>query len=267
MKVWILGSGSRGNAVLVECGETRLLIDAGFGVRELGARLKHVGIEPKSIESCLLTHEHVDHARGAKSAMKRWGWTLYASHGTATASRLRGSLVQRFTPGDTIRFTAMTVETTATPHDARQSVGYVVTGRASGVRAAFFYDIGHVNAAIAKACRDVDIMVLESNHDEVMLRNGPYPRWLQDRIASNVGHLSNNGAAALARAVATKRLRYLVLAHLSEQNNMPSVALKCMRGALARTGFRGAITAAKQDLVTGPFAVGSAPAKQYELGL
>ena len=267
MRVWILGSGSRGNAVLIECGESRMVIDAGFGVRELAARLKHIGVDPKSIESCLLTHEHADHVKGAKSAMKRWGWALYASHGTATASRLRGSLVQRFTPGETIRFTAMTVETTATPHDARQSVGYVVTGRASGVRAAFFYDIGHVNAAIAKACRDVDIMVLESNHDEEMLRNGPYPRWLQARIASDVGHLSNRGAAALARAVATKRMRYLVLAHLSEQNNLPSLALKSMRTALTRTVFRGTVTAAKQDLVVGPFAVGSAPAKQYELGL
>lgn len=267
MKIWILGSGSRGNAVLVECGESRLVIDAGFGVRELGARLKHIGVEPRSVESCLLTHEHTDHVKGARSAMKRWGWTLYASHGTATASRLRGSTVQRFSPGETLPFTAMTVDTTPTPHDARESVGFVITGRASGVRAAFFYDIGHASAAIARACRDIDMLVLESNHDEEMLRNGPYPRWLQTRIASDTGHLSNRSAAALARAIASRRLRYLVLAHLSEQNNLPSLALKSMRTALTKTAFRGTVTAAKQDLVVGPFAVGSAPAKQYELSL
>lgn len=267
MRIWILGSGSRGNAVLVESGESRLLIDAGFGVRELGARLKHIGVDPKSIESCLLTHEHTDHVKGARSAMKRWGWTVYATHGTATASRLRGASVRRFAPGETIRFAAMTVETTATPHDARQSVGFVVTGRTSGVRAGFFYDFGRVSAAIASACRDLDMLILESNHDEDMLRAGPYPPWLQARIASTTGHLSNRGAAALARSIASRRLKYLVLAHLSEHNNLPSLALKSMRTALTRTAFRGTVTTAKQDLVVGPFAVGSAPAKQYELAI
>jgi len=254
MKLWILGSGSSGNAILIECDETRILIDCGFGTRILAGRLKTIGVDPKSIDACLVTHEHTDHVKGAGGAARRWGWDVYATKGTAKARELaKTTSLHTFKPGDTLEFAGMTVLTTAIPHDAREPAGFVVTSRSTGARAGLFYDIGHVSRAIANACASLDILVLESNYDEDMLINGPYPRWLQARIASRVGHLSNRDAGVFARATVTRDVNHVVLAHLSEQNNSPRVALTSMRGALARTKFRGTITAAKQDAVVGPF--------------
>ena len=258
----MLGSGSSGNAILVECDESRILIDCGFGTRTLVGRLKTIGVAPESIDACLITHEHSDHVKGATAAARRWGWSLYATPGTARASELAGATVQRFSPGESIDFPRISVQSTGTPHDATESVGFVVTSRSSGARAGLFYDIGHVSAAIAGACTGLDILVLESNHDEAMLRTGPYPRWLQARIASRTGHLSNHDAGVFAREAVSRAMRHLVLAHLSENCNTPRVALAAMGQAIARTAFRGTVTAAKQDSVVGPFTPGAARADQ-----
>jgi phosphoribosyl 1,2-cyclic phosphodiesterase len=253
VKLWSLGSGSGGNAILVECDGSRVLVDCGFGTRTLAGRLKAIGVEPESIDGCLITHEHSDHVKGAGAAAKRWGWGVFATPGTAKAPELAETNVHRFEPGMTIEFPTMTVVSSATPHDANQSVGFVVTSRSTGARAGMFYDIGHVSRAIVDACDALDILVLESNHDDDMLRNGPYPRWLQSRISCRTGHLSNRDAGAFARDAVTREMTHVVLAHLSENCNAPDVALAAMRTALARTRFRGAITAAPQDAVVGPF--------------
>jgi phosphoribosyl 1,2-cyclic phosphodiesterase len=264
----MLGSGSSGNAVLVECDGSRMLVDAGFGTRTLGGRLKTIGVDPRSIEACFVTHEHTDHIQGAGHGAKRWGWTIYATPGTARAPELTATTVRRFRPGSTIELPRMTVESTPTPHDAAESVGFVVTSRSTGARAAIFYDFGYASEAIATACRNVDILLIESNHDDVMLRNGPYPRWLQARIASRVGHLSNRCAGLLARRVVSRQVNHLVLSHLSERCNRPYVALKSMTEALERSRFRGTLTAAVQDGVVGPFVPHASRAEkplQYEL--
>ena len=261
MKVWMLGSGSGGNAILVECDGSRLLVDCGFGPRTLAARLKTIGVEPESIDGCLITHEHADHVKGAGSAAKRWGWGVYATAGTARARELAGVSVHTIDPGVPVEFPRMSVTATPTPHDATGSVGFVVTSRSTGARAGLFYDLGHVSPAVAEACESLDILVLESNHDTEMLRNGPYPRWLQSRISCGTGHLSNRDAGVFARSVATPALTHLVLAHLSEQCNAPAVALSSMRSVLARSRFRGALTTASQDDVVGPFMPGPARAE------
>jgi phosphoribosyl 1,2-cyclic phosphodiesterase len=264
----MLGSGSRGNAILVECEGSRLLIDCGYGTRTLAGRLKTIGVKPDSIDACLITHEHRDHVHGARSGAKRWGWELYATPATARASKLAGPNVNRFAAGTTLQFPTMTVTTTPTPHDASESVGFVVTSKSTGARAGLFYDLGHVSRAIARACTSLDILVLESNHDDDMLRNGPYPRWLQARIASKVGHLSNTDSGVFAREAVTRETNHLVLAHLSENCNTPRVALANMRSALAKSRFRGTLTAAKQDAVVGPFVPCAARAEkpvQYAL--
>lgn len=258
----MLGSGSSGNAILIECDGSRVLIDCGFGTRTIAGRLKAIGVPPESIDACLITHEHSDHVKGAAAAAKRWGWGLYATGGTARASELTGAKVHRFTPGETIEFPRITVSSTATPHDANESVGFVATSRSTGARAGLFYDIGHVSAGIAAACTSLDILVLESNHDDDMLRTGPYPRWLQARIASKTGHLSNHDSGDFAREAVSRAMHHLVLAHLSENCNTPQVALGAMRSAIARTAFRGTLTAAKQDSVVGPFTPGAARAEQ-----
>jgi phosphoribosyl 1,2-cyclic phosphodiesterase len=264
----MLGSGSKGNAILIECDGSRILIDCGFGTRTLAGRLKTIGVAPESIEGCLITHEHSDHVKGAGRAAKRWGWGIFATPGTAKAPELAATKVHKFEPGVTVEFPRMMVATTRTPHDANQSVGFVITSRSTGARAGLFYDIGHVSRAIGRACESLDILVLESNHDDDMLRNGPYPRWLQSRIASSTGHLSNADSGAFAREAATRELNHLVLAHLSENCNSPRVALTAMRGALARSRFKGTLTAAKQDGVVGPFTPGAVRAEkplQYAL--
>jgi len=264
----MLGSGSSGNAILIECQGSRILIDCGFGVRTLAQRLKIIGVAPESIESCFVTHEHTDHVKGAAAAAKKWGWGVFATPGTAKARALRKTPVQLIDSNATIPFDHMTVTSVPTPHDARQSVGFVVESRSTGARAGLFYDIGHVSRSIANACEHLDILVLESNHDDDMLRNGPYPRWLQQRIACPTGHLSNGDAGAFAREAVTRELNHLVLAHLSEKNNTERVAMTAMRGALARSRFKGKLTAAKQDEVVGPFTPGAQraePPLQYAL--
>jgi phosphoribosyl 1,2-cyclic phosphodiesterase len=254
MKLWVLGSGSRGNAVLVESGECRLMIDVGFGPRILQKRLQSIGLEPASIDACVITHEHSDHIRGAARAARRWQWPLFVTEGTYTSSRLAalGTPAAKFRAGQTIEFPDTLVETFRTPHDAEEPIGVVVTSIKSGVRAAILTDIGCASKTVRRMVRDVDILVIESNHDEEMLWNGSYPLSLQRRIASRVGHLSNVECADLVRDSVTPRLRQVVLAHLSEENNTPRIAFDNMRAALRQTAFRGSLIPAPQDTAIGP---------------
>jgi phosphoribosyl 1,2-cyclic phosphodiesterase len=271
MKLWVLGSGSRGNAVVVESGECRVLIDAGFGPRILQKRMRSVGLRPESIEACIITHEHSDHVRGAVRCARRWNWPLWATEGTVEHSRrLRSAdrAVGTFRAGATLAFTELELQTFATPHDAAEPIGIVLTARVTGARAAVCTDIGYASDNVREIVRDVDIMVLESNHDEQMLWNGPYPPWLRARIASNTGHLSNRACAQLVRESVTRRLRQIVLAHLSEKNNTPKVAYENMRSGVQGTGFRGALMPAMQDGVVGPFVpLGTKTREQLSLAL
>lgn len=255
MKLWVLGSGSRGNAVVVESGSCRVLIDAGFGPFILRNRMRSVGVEPESIEACVITHEHSDHVRGANRCVRRWKWPLFTTLGTYQESRLSvlRTPTTTFVAGATLSFSGLEVKTFRTPHDAQEPIGVVITARSSGARALVCTDIGYGSATVRRMIRDVDIMVLESNHDEDMLWNGPYPPWLRSRIASKTGHLSNRDCGLLVRDSVTPRLRQIVLAHLSEKNNTPMVAYENMKGAVRGTGFRGALIPALQDRVVGPF--------------
>lgn len=271
MRVWLLGSGSAGNAVLIEAADGRVVVDAGFGVRTLAARLTVIGIAPESIEACVITHEHTDHVKGAAAAARKWGWALHATRGTvAHAPELAGADVQPFDAGATLAFSSMDVATARTPHDAAEPVGVVATARASGARVTVCTDIGHVSAGVRALCRDVDILVLESNHDEEMLRAGPYPPVVQARIAGEHGHLANRHAAALLRDSMTAGVRHVVLAHLSQKCNEPGLARRTTERELKRTAYRGEVTPAPQDAVIGPFDAarrGADVPRQYDLGV
>jgi phosphoribosyl 1,2-cyclic phosphodiesterase len=269
MKLWVLGSGSRGNAVVVESNGTRLMIDVGFGPRILQKRLAAAGIEPESIEACIITHEHSDHIRGAARAARRWQWPLFCTDGTYNGSRLAAleTPAARIAPGATISFSEMDVTTFRTPHDAEESIGVVVTARSSGVRAAIATDLGIATQTVRDAMMDVDMMVVESNHDEDMLANGPYPLMLQRRVAGRNGHLSNSQCASLVRDVVSTRLRKVILAHLSEENNAPNVAFDTMRPVLKRTRFKGTLAWAPQDSVVGPFEASLAGRAESQLNL
>lgn len=257
MKLWVLGSGSRGNAVVIESGACRIIVDVGFGPRILKKRLDALGIAPESIEACVVTHEHSDHIRGAARAARKWHWPLLMTEGTFANSRLvaLGTPAATFKAGATLEFSEMRVETFRTPHDATEPIGVVATANSNGVRAAVCTDLGYASTTVRKVLKDVDMLVLESNHDEDMLFNGPYPPSLQRRIASRVGHLSNHDCADLVADSVAPKLRQVVLAHLSEENNTPDVAYRTMRDALKKTTFKGALIPALQDAALGPFAV------------
>lgn len=253
MRVWILGTGSNGNAVLVEADGTRILVDVGFGPRTLTTRLKATGIDPASIDACLLTHDHSDHVSGVARAARRWGWAVFATHGTLNSAPLADVSVTPLPVSQTMRIEGLDITTLPVPHDATEPVGFIATSVSTGARAGICYDVGHIDENVRALCREVDVMVLEANHDEGMLWAGPYPPWLCQRIAGKSGHLSNKMAGALARDSVTAKTAHLVLAHLSQQNNTPDMARGAVRSALRGTAFRGKLTTAPQDSVVGPF--------------
>ena len=250
----MLGSGSSGNAVLIECGDSRILVDCGFGTKTLAGRLKTIGIAPTSIEACIVTHEHTDHIGGAVSGARKWGWQLYASRGTMNAwpALLEVNCVQ-LGVGVAFSLERMQVDTCAIPHDAAMPIGVRVTSEATGASAVVVTDLGHVNDGVRALCKDADLLVVESNYDEGMLRTGPYPPSVRARISSRIGHLSNRDCAKLARESVHRNLAHVVLAHVSENCNDHGMAHRATANALSLTRYRGAVSVALQHSVVGPF--------------
>ncbi len=223
-----------------------LLVDCGFGPRALVSRLKRVGLVPEQIEGLVITHEHQDHAQGAERAQHKWRWPVYASAGTLAAlpeveARWRRPLVA----GQAVDAAgAFTLEAVAIPHDARAPFAYAVTATASGARLGIAHDLGAVPDALPPLFARCDALCIEANHDPDMLRNGPYPPMLQERIRNGRGHLSNQQAGALVAGLSHPGLRAVALLHLSETNNTPALAAEAVSRALHRAGSRTAATAA-----------------------
>ena len=275
MKVHILGSGSEGNAILLESDKQRILIDAGFGIRELARRLRSVDVEPDTVTALIVTHEHQDHVRGAGAAARRYHWPVYATAGTLKRDKQKNA-PRREPTGEGHMPISLSIETAPAatkkkkivkhvvntqdeveledfqlrfvkaPHDAREPVALIATTKSTGERVGIAYDLGHLTERFIHCFADVDVLILESNHDGAMLRTGPYPWSLKQRVAGPNGHLSNAEAALMARSCVHRGLRHLVLCHLSQVNNRPEIALKTMRSALRGSGFRGSLQAAPQ---------------------
>lgn len=269
MRTWVLGSGSRGNAVVIDCGDgAHVLVDAGFPRSILARRLVATGIAPEAVEAVIVTHEHHDHARGVASAARKWGWAVYATAGTvAECPELAAVDVRSFEPGGTLSLGCADIETVRVSHDASEPVAVVVTSRRTGSRTAIAYDLGQVDQPLRRMLRDIDVLVLEANHDSGMLRAGPYPMSVQRRIASRTGHLSNDAAARLARDCTAAGLGELVLAHLSANCNEARIALGTVAEALAPTAWRGRVHIAPQDVVAGPFIGRSRRVSHVQLAL
>jgi len=260
VRLTVLGSGSRGNALLLESSGDALLVDAGFSARDLERRLDAAGGRPAGLAGIALTHEHGDHARGASAAAAAWGVPILASRGTLDALALRlkpGTETRALTVGRSARCGVFTLRAYPTAHDASEPLMLVVED-AVGHRVGIAYDVGSPTAALKHACMGLDALVLETNHDEVMLRSSRYPAALRARIAGRGGHLSNREAGLLAADVAHAGLALLVLAHLSDQCNTPELALDTMARALAGTAFRGRMVVARQDAPLPPLEVGAA---------
>ena len=267
MRLWVLGSGSKGNAVLIECGDTRVLVDAGFSARRLAERMRSIGVAPESVNALVLTHEHSDHVSGVEAAVKRWSWSVYGTQGTLAGLSHVPTGATAFQAGETLVVGSITLETVRVSHDATDPVAYVASSTCSGMRAAIVTDLGVVTEQVRAAVQHADVMVVESNHDEAMLRNGPYPYHLKRRIAGTHGHLSNVAAGRLVCEAAHRGLQHVVLGHLSETNNTPEVALDSMRIAARKARYRGKLTAAPQHAVIGPFGDAASVAGQLTLGL
>ena len=227
MRLASLGSGSKGNATLVQADDTLVLVDCGFTVKETLARLAQRGLPPDSLSAILVTHEHGDHVRGAGALARKTGCPVYSTFGTACAVRdkpagFRNANWQEVRPGRNFQVGALDILPVLVPHDAREPCQYRFAwqGRTAGV----LTDLGSVTPHVVDAYGECDALVLECNHDRQMLEGGPYPVSLKRRVGGMLGHLSNDQAAALLRQTNVDRLQHLVLSHLSEQNNTVMLA-------------------------------------------
>ena len=253
MRVSVLGSGSAGNSVLVSAGDTRILVDAGFSARSLAERLAVLGVDPGLITGIVITHDHSDHTRGMGVYARRHGTPLHMTRATreACGQLLTGDeAVMEYAPGRPFSVGELRVEPFLTVHDAADPVGVAVVDERSGLRLGVATDLGRPTAQIRHALAGCDLLILEANHDEVLLHTGPYPVSVKRRIASSHGHLSNQAAARLATELLHPRLAGVVLAHLSFECNRPILAERTVGDALKAHGWRGHLEVALQDRPT-----------------
>lgn len=237
VRVTVLASGSSGNCAVVESGRTRVMADAGLSARELERRLVERGIQPESITALFVTHEHSDHSSGALAFSMRWGSPIFTTAGTAAALGLEGDLFSPFVriqAGRESRVGDLSFRSFATPHDANESVAYAF--EADEARLIVASDIGRAEDDFVEFLRDATTLLLEFNHDEDMLRDGPYTWPLKRRISGGLGHLSNRQSAEAVCRAAGPKLRRVLATHLSRTNNRPALVLAALGQALERSG-------------------------------
>lgn len=235
-----LASGSGGNAALVSCGDTHILLDAGISAKQITAGLCSLGVAPGQLSAILLTHEHSDHVSGLRVLAKKAGAPIYATGPTCRAWCRKNrcdEVIDRFrvqAAGTGVQIGALWVESFSTPHDAADSVGYSIAG--DGGRMVLCTDLGHVTQQVRRAVRGCDLLVCETNHDVDWVRTGPYTYPLKQRILGDYGHLSNEAGAELATSAVESGAKTVVLAHLSQQNNTPARAYETVSLRLTAMG-------------------------------
>ena len=228
-----LGSGSEGNGLVIESGDTRVMIDCGFGVRDCATRLARIGLAPESLSAILVTHEHADHVGGVAAFAARYDIPVWLTFGTLSvvAERFEGmSRVYGFDSHDGFAIDDLAILPFPVPHDAREPVQFVVSDGA--VRIGVLTDIGTSTPHVRASLSGCDALVLECNHDADMLTRGNYPASLKQRIAGPFGHLCNATAAALLGSLDNSRLKHIIAAHLSQENNTPDLARAALAAAL-----------------------------------
>lgn len=223
MRIASLGSGSKGNATLVDTGETLLLIDCGLPRRDVEARLQSRGVSGQDIDAILVTHEHGDHCRGVVPLAKAHDLPVFLTAGTATSRKLEGlksGVVIR--PGDQFAVGDVDISAEPVPHDAREPVQFCFTH--NDLRVGVLTDLGSITPHVVQAFSACDALVLEFNHDPQMLADGPYPYAVKKRVGGDFGHLTNAQARQFLDLADTTRLKMLFVAHISQQNNAPELA-------------------------------------------
>ena len=235
MKVISLQSGSNGNCVYVETDDVRILVDAGISGKQAQQRLAAHGRNIAEVDAVVISHDHTDHSRCMGIYQRKFALPVHVTPNTLRAAEVRFPLgeisdVRHFEAGAAIRFGNVSVETIPTPHDGADGVAFVVDDGHS--RLGVLTDLGHVFAGLDAVIGSLDAVLLESNYDADMLADGPYPAFLKRRIRGPGGHLSNLEAAELLLTAANRRMQWACLAHLSQENNDPEVALRTHRKAL-----------------------------------
>lgn len=254
--VSVLGSGSRGNATFIKTSRVRLLLDAGMSRTEISTRLEAIGEDPDGIDAVLVTHEHTDHSGGLKMLLKDLPIDAFLTAGTMRAIQadqyeLSGSKIHPVTPGTPFTVGDVEVFPYRVPHDALEPVAYTIT--CAGVKIAQLTDIGYLPDWVADRLRGSHLLILESNHDLEMLRIGPYPWSLKQRLMGRYGHLSNTAVSRFIRDQYDGMAEHLLLAHLSSKNNHPELARQEAARALRYRGFNQAtLSVTSQDEPTAP---------------
>jgi phosphoribosyl 1,2-cyclic phosphodiesterase len=240
VRLTILGSGSAGNCAYLETGETRILIDAGFSLRQIRQRLATIGRGPENLTGILITHEHSDHVQSLAQLSEKLRIPVYCNRPTREAIEYQLNVKLNcclFATGAAFELGDLEVETFSIPHDAQDPVGYLL--KTSDGNIGFLTDLGHATKLVLERVRRANVLVLEANHDIKMLQECPTRPWsLKQRILSRHGHLSNEAAAAAAEQIMSDGLHHLYLGHISRECNSPELALKVVAERLAKIGAR-----------------------------
>ena len=238
LKFTTLASGSGGNAAVISCGQTHILLDAGISARRITTGLKELGIEAAQLRAVLVTHDHSDHICGLPVLTKKLDVPIYATAPTCRTIGEKAPWAQgQLRPchaGFSLDLGDVLVESFPTSHDTPGSVGYSIAG--GGHRMALCTDLGFVSREVEDAIRGCDLLVCEANHDEDWVRTGPYPYSLVQRVLGDQGHLSNEAGAELALYAIRNGAREIILAHLSAENNTPAHALRVVADRLKAAG-------------------------------
>lgn len=231
MRFALLGSGSRGNATLVQSGGTCVMVDCGFSVAETTMRLTRLEVEPDQIDAILVTHEHADHVNGVVRFACRYDIPVHCTAGTlAACSRLGLEQAEIFDPHSSFCVDAIEIIPIIVPHDAREPTQFAFSD--GDRRLGLLTDTGHATSHILQQLAGCAALILECNHDRERLENGLYPAMLKQRVAGPLGHLSNAQAAELLSKLDYSDLQHVVAAHLSEKNNTPELARAALAEAL-----------------------------------
>lgn len=249
MKFSVLASGSGGNACYIETAGSRILIDAGLSAREIVRRMQIIGADPEALNALVITHEHSDHIQGAGPLARRLDIPVYINTPTwRKAARVLGNIKKAifFHPGQSITVNELVIETFTKSHDAADPIGLMIS--LNGLRLGLITDLGRSTRLVEHRLRHCQGLIIEFNHDEDMLNNGPYPLSLKQRIRGPEGHLSNHQGGELLGSLAHENLRHVVLAHLSQKNNSPDLAYQKAESVLCERGMnRTRISVSTQD--------------------
>jgi len=247
VRVCLLASGSRGNSTLVEADGCRLLIDAGLSGKETERRLAGIGLAGEDLNAIFVTHEHHDHVSGIGPLARRYNLPVFIDRQTCAAIPNLGTIedLRHFEAGETWTFGPLAISSFSTTHDAVNPVGFTISG--SEGKVGYATDLGMPTRLAAQSLKNCRALVLEANHDEQMLQDGPYPWHLKHRIRSRHGHLSNYEARQLLEDISWEGLDALFLAHLSEENNCPDLARDFFIRTMAQQGISPQIIVGRQN--------------------